>query len=797
MRQKKSRQKRKKYNLTLIGGGHVLTKYILPIITKNKNLNLGKILTVSSKKDFLNHLISSNHYPKYKDINLETLNHVQTSGAPQDIAQKITSKSVRNEVILLMTPPQSHFNILKAILKNTNKPIYIEKPAVTNLNDYQKLIKLFIKHSDRIYFAEQYMYGRAPIFINSYKKYKQKLGSIQFIKLHLEEGQKYFDAVQQWASQTDKDQKKYFDLTQTWYADVGPELDLGLHLLSTTFKLLGKTTTYQINSARDPKHYLTNYGSEAELVFKNIYDQQVKVYLKCGKRSGSNKRLLKAICSDGEIWQEYTSGSAEDPIFVNLKNKIKEVDKYPKDYQYFQTQIKEFISWLKKPYRQDAVLSALKCALDIKQKRILNQKKTQKIKKKLVAMIPARLGSKRVKKKNIRDMAGKPMIYYAIKAAIDAKIFDEIYVNTESDTIGTIGQKLGVKYYKRPENLAQDNIKNEEFMFDFLTNIETEYVFMINPTSPLISPQEIRQFVQKMLNTKVDTMFSVKEIKAQAFYKNKAINFSTKKPHLSSQEIDPIYSVQWAVTGWKAKTFLKTFKQKDFAVYSGEVGQFVLSAYSSIGVDFEEDFILAEQILRLKQQQQEPTLKGIVGQYHRKMTQVLESIDLKRVQEIISVLVKAYNQDSQIFTMGNGGSASTTSHFAADISQNVTREEESRVNAICLNDSIPRITAIANDLGYEHVFKEQLVNVLKPKDIVIIISASGNSPNILEAIKYAKKIGAKTVGMLGLDGGEAIKLVDIAIHVESYDYTVVENTHMFVCDLITNYFQQKLNRESS
>lgn len=794
---KNTKIKDRMISFTVIGGGHVLTKYLLPIIAKTNKFKINRIITRSNSKDFREYLLSSPNYRKYKKIDVDQINHQQTTGSPKDIVKKVKSKKVQNEAILLMTPPQTIFKTLKPLLTKTSKPIYVEKPAVTNLSELKELKELIKKYRRRMYFAEQYYYGRAPIFLKSFKKYKSKLGKIKAMELHLEEGQKYFDTVQSWSARVLNDGQRYFDFTQSWFADVSPELDLDVHLLSTMFSLVGSRAKYKILEAYNPKSYLLNYGSQAKLLLTDKKGNKVNVFIKCGKKPGRNIRYFKVKCKNGELLQRYSSGTSQDPVTLKIgKTRAKRVAKYPNTYIYFETQLLEFLSWLVKRRQDDSPLKALECALQIREQRLATQQKNATVRKnKFVAMIPARIGSKRIIKKNIREMAGKPMIYYAIKASADAQVFDDIYVNSESPIIGAIGQKLGVKFYKRNPNLAKDHVKNEEFVYDFMQNIQTDYLFMVNPTSPLINPKEIRSFVEKMIEDDVDTMFSVSELRAQIFFNGVPLNFNIDEAHISSQEITPAHSIQWAITGWKTRTFLKNYRKKGFATYSGKIGTFILSDHASVDVDYEDDFIFAELILKMKQKEEEKALKGIVEQYHRKMTRVLESIDLKKIREIIKLLVDAHKRGAQIFVMGNGGSAATASHFTADINQNITRNVKGRINAQCLNDNVPRITSIANDLGYENIYKEQLINVLHPKDIVIVITGSGNSENILEAIKYAGDQGAYTIGMLGFDGGKAIKLVDTAILVKSFDYTIVENSHMFICDLITNYFQDRLKKE--
>ncbi len=175
------------------------------------------------------------------------------------------------------------------------------------------------------------------------------------------------------------------------------------------------------------------------------------------------------------------------------------------------------------------------------------------------------------------------------------------------------------------------------------------------------------------------------------------------------------------------------------------------------------------------------------------MISIMKKLDITKIEEIINKLFSIYLQKGKIFTMGNGGSAATASHFTTDLSQNTTKTSKNRINAICLNDNISRITAIANDLGYKYIFKEQLKGILRSKDVIFVLSGSGNSPNIIQAIKYARKNKTYTVGLLGFDGGKALSILDLSLHIRSTDYTLIENVHMFVCDLITNSFNQKLS----
>jgi len=167
--------------------------------------------------------------------------------------------------------------------------------------------------------------------------------------------------------------------------------------------------------------------------------------------------------------------------------------------------------------------------------------------------------------------------------------------------------------------------------------------------------------------------------------------------------------------------------------------------------------------------------------YLVQLKRAIDSADLSDFDNIISALLKAYKDNSQIFIMGNGGSASLASHFACDLSkgtlQNVHDDNEKRFRVISLTDNIALMTAYSNDLGYEHVFSQQLKNLVNEGDVVIGISASGNSKNVINAISLAKKSKAVSIGLLGFDGGKLKEIVDLKLWVNKDNYGIVEDVH--------------------
>lgn len=177
--------------------------------------------------------------------------------------------------------------------------------------------------------------------------------------------------------------------------------------------------------------------------------------------------------------------------------------------------------------------------------------------------------------------------------------------------------------------------------------------------------------------------------------------------------------------------------------------------------------------------------KEMISEYIKEVSTTLANLPIEVIAEIVEIVDEARIKEKQVFFFGNGGSAATASHFACDFSKGAIINEKPRIKAICLCDSIPLMTAWANDTAYEHMFAEQLENLVKPGDVVIGISGSGNSPNVLNGIKTARAKGAKTVGIGGFDGGKLKDLVDIPLVVSNNCMEQVEDVHMLLDHVIT------------
>jgi len=184
-------------------------------------------------------------------------------------------------------------------------------------------------------------------------------------------------------------------------------------------------------------------------------------------------------------------------------------------------------------------------------------------------------------------------------------------------------------------------------------------------------------------------------------------------------------------------------------------------------------------------------IKNFPQKYFQELKNALDKLDSEKIYKVISILLEAYKKDKKIFIFGNGGSASTASHFACDLSKgtlsNVYDENEKRFRVISLTDNVATITAFSNDLSFEDIFIQQLRNLIEEGDVAVVMSGSGNSPNVVKAIEYAKKCGAITIGFLGFrTGGKLGQLVDYDITVQDDHYGRIEDIHLVLGHLITN-----------
>jgi D-sedoheptulose 7-phosphate isomerase len=178
-------------------------------------------------------------------------------------------------------------------------------------------------------------------------------------------------------------------------------------------------------------------------------------------------------------------------------------------------------------------------------------------------------------------------------------------------------------------------------------------------------------------------------------------------------------------------------------------------------------------------------------QYLAGVADCLREVPLDRLERIVDAVVDAHAHGRTLYVFGNGGSASAASHIACDWGKGTSVPGKPRLRIVSLSDNIALITAWANDFGYELVFREQLVNLLEPGDVVLGLTASGNSPNVLRAMEYAKDRGAVTIGFIGFGGGKLKEIVDLDITVSSRNYGQVEEIQMTLNHVISQYLKER------
>lgn len=173
-----------------------------------------------------------------------------------------------------------------------------------------------------------------------------------------------------------------------------------------------------------------------------------------------------------------------------------------------------------------------------------------------------------------------------------------------------------------------------------------------------------------------------------------------------------------------------------------------------------------------------------IEKYICALKNILDNFPQGDFRLLLNLAIETYRNNRQIFIFGNGGSAATASHFACDINKGVSSGLRKRFKVICLNDNIPSLMAYANDISFESVFVEQLKNFFNKGDLVIAISASGNSKNVIRAIEYANKNGGITLGLTGCKGGKLSKSVKYSLVVKSDDMQIIEDTHLIILHML-------------
>lgn len=184
--------------------------------------------------------------------------------------------------------------------------------------------------------------------------------------------------------------------------------------------------------------------------------------------------------------------------------------------------------------------------------------------------------------------------------------------------------------------------------------------------------------------------------------------------------------------------------------------------------------------------------KKAIEEYYEREMAVIKRLNLDEINDAMNVILDTYNNGGTIYICGNGGSASTASHFQNDFNKGISEYVDNKFRFYCLNDNVASLMAIANDIGYDEVFRFQLRNKITDKDLFIGISGSGNSKNVLNAAEYAKKCGAKVIGMTGYSGGKLKEMANYRMHVDEMDMQIAEDLHMTFDHMMMKIFYNYL-----
>lgn len=218
----------------------------------------------------------------------------------------------------------------------------------------------------------------------------------------------------------------------------------------------------------------------------------------------------------------------------------------------------------------------------------------------IVAHIPARAGSKRVPSKNLRDLAGSPMISYAIRAAIAASELDEVYVNTDSPELMDLAKSMGVGVYEREASLASDTASGDDFTMDIIANLKPDTLVMVSPVCPLVEACDISNAITAYKDSNADTLITCTTTQLQAFCNGNPVNIRLGEPLAPSQDNEVLSICNWAVTIWDTKVFKENYQ----AYGGGYLGTnrllFPIDPLHSVKVSYEEDFRLANALLKAR-----------------------------------------------------------------------------------------------------------------------------------------------------------------------------------------------------
>lgn len=211
-------------------------------------------------------------------------------------------------------------------------------------------------------------------------------------------------------------------------------------------------------------------------------------------------------------------------------------------------------------------------------------------------MIPARMGSQRLKKKNLRELGGVPLIIRAIQKCHSADCFHEVWVNSEDEAFSPIAENEKAFFHKRPKELGNNSATSEQFVYEFLSHHECDYLLQVHSIAPLLTAEEVRNFTRSFMESGKSVYLSCIHDQIEVAYEDKPANFSFGYKS-NSQDLKPMQRITWSITGWKRDQFLKSYEQKKCATYDGDLGFYPVSPISGHVIKTQLDLDIAEALL--------------------------------------------------------------------------------------------------------------------------------------------------------------------------------------------------------
>ena len=216
----------------------------------------------------------------------------------------------------------------------------------------------------------------------------------------------------------------------------------------------------------------------------------------------------------------------------------------------------------------------------------------------IIGMVPARIGSERLKMKNLALLNGQPLISYAIEAAKSSGVFSRIVLNSDGDIFQKIAQRYCVEFYHRPPHLGSSDTKSDDVVQDFMLKYPSDIVVWVNPISPLQTGEEIHRVVDYFIEEALDSLITVKDEQVHCVYRGEPINFTAEGLFAKTQDLLPVQPFVYSVMMWRTQPFLQAYERQGHALLSGKLGYFPVSKESSVIIKTDLDLMIAESVLK-------------------------------------------------------------------------------------------------------------------------------------------------------------------------------------------------------